>query len=317
MAIAIDDQAELYNQSREIAFQAKAQALELSLALKKLQQAQAQLIQTEKMSSLGQLVAGIAHEINNPINFISANVPYASQYTQDLLSLIQLYQQIYPQPPTVIQEQIEAIDFDFIIADLPKIFNSMKVGADRICTIVSSLRNFSRLNESGVKSVDLHEGIESTLMILQNQLKEKPEAKAIQIIKNYDCLPKVECYVSHINQVLMNIISNAVDALAEKRGRKLKSSGINQNSDIQENLPRITISTKVISSEQVAVVIADNGIGMTEQVRHKIFDPFFTTKSVGSGTGLGLSISYQIIVEKHQGKLDCTSMPGQGTEFLI
>ncbi len=316
LAIAID-QAELYNQSREVAFQARAQAQELSDALKKLQQAQAQLIQTEKMSSLGQMVAGIAHEINNPINFISGNVIYVSQYTQDLLSLIDLYQQNYPDPPTAIQEEIEAIELDFLIEDLPKILNSIKVGANRIAEIVLSLRNFSRLDESEVKFVDIHEGIESTLLILQNKLKHKPQEKAIQIIKDYDDLPKVECYVSQINQVFMNIISNAIDALAEKRSKNFNPTGINQNSDIFDNLPTITISTKVISSQEVAIIIADNGMGVTETVRNKIFDPFFTTKRIGSGTGLGLSISYQIIVEKHQGRLDCTSIVGQGTKFII
>jgi len=316
LAIAID-QAELYNQSREATFQARSQAQELSEALKKLQQAQAQLIQTEKMSSLGQMVAGIAHEINNPINFISGNIVHVSKYTQDLLSLIALYQENYLDPPTAIQEEIETIELDFLIEDLPKILNSIKVGANRIADIVISLRNFSRLDESEVKFVDIHEGIESTLLILQNKLKYKPQEKAIQIIKNYDYLPKVECYVSQINQVFMNIISNAIDALAEKRSQKFNPNGMNQNSDIPENLPTITISTKVISSQEVRIIISDNGMGMKETVRNKIFDPFFTTKPIGSGTGLGLSISYQIIVEKHQGKLDCISTVGQGTKFII
>ncbi|NEQ41590.1 MAG: GAF domain-containing protein, partial [Okeania sp. SIO3I5] len=316
LAIAID-QAELYNQSREVAFQAKAQAQKLSEALKKLQQAQAQLVQTEKMSSLGQMVAGIAHEINNPINFISGNIVHVSKYTQDLLSLIHLYQENYPAPPTVIQEEIEAIELDFLIEDLPKILNSIKVGSNRIADIVLSLRNFSRLDESEVKSVDIHEGIESTLLILQNKLRYKPQEKAIQIIKNYDYLPNVKCYVSQINQVFMNIISNAIDALAEKRSQKFNPSGMNQNSDIPESLPTIIINTKVISSQAVRIIISDNGMGMTETVRNKIFDPFFTTKPIGSGTGLGLSISYQIIVEKHQGRLDCTSTVGQGTKFII
>ncbi len=316
LAIAID-QAELYNQSREVAFQAREQAQELSNALKKLQQAQTQLIQTEKMSSLGQMVAGIAHEINNPINFISGNIVHASEYIQDLLNLIHLYQENYPHPPKVIQEKIETIELDFLTEDLPKILNSIKVGANRIADIVLSLRNFSRLDESEVKSVDIHEGIESTLLILQNKLKDKSQEKAIQIIKDYGDLPEVECYVSQINQVFMNIISNGIDALAEKRSKKINSTEINQNSDILDDLPTITISTKVLSSQEVRIIISDNGMGMTETVRQKIFDPFFTTKPIGSGTGLGLSISYQIIVEKHQGRLDCTSIVGEGTKFII
>ncbi|MGK7919174.1 MAG: PAS domain S-box protein, partial [Trichodesmium sp.] len=318
LAIAID-QAELYNESRERAFAARAQAQELSLALEQLKQAQTQLIQTEKMSSLGQMVAGIAHEINNPINFISANVIYLDKYTQDILNLIHIYQENYPQPPRFIQEEIESIEIDFLIEDLPKILNSIRVGANRIRDIVLSLRNFSRLDESEIKSVDIHEGIDSTLLILQSKFRDKPGKKAIQIIKNYQELPKVECFVSEINQVLMNIISNAIDALAEKRSKHNNYNHMQSknNSDTKENLPTITISTKVISSEQIGVIIADNGIGMTEKVRHKIFDPFFTTKPVGSGTGLGLSISYQIIVEKHQGKLNYTSIPGQGTKFII
>ncbi|MEB3340419.1 PAS domain S-box protein [Okeania sp.] len=316
LAIAID-QAELYHKSRETAFQAKARAMELSEALQKLQQAQTQLIQTEKMSSLGQMVAGIAHEINNPINFISGNITYLNQYTEDLLNLIHLYQENYPHPPTVIQEEIESIELEFLIEDLPKTLNSMKIGTKRIVDIVLSLRNFSRLDESEVKSVDIHEGIESTLLILQNKLKQKLKEKEIQVIKNYNCLPKVECYVSQINQVFMNIISNAIDALAEKRSKNFYPTETNQSSNISEDLPIITISTKVISSEQVRIIIADNGMGMTETVRKKIFDPFFTTKPIGTGTGLGLSISYQIIVEKHQGKLNCISTVGQGTKFII
>lgn len=289
---------------------AEAQATKLKQTLSELQQTQTQLIQTEKMSSLGQLVAGIAHEINNPVNFIYGNLEHAHEYTQDLLELLKLYRRLYPEPGLAIEEHIETIDLDFLVEDLPKLLSSMKVGADRIRQIVLSLRNFSRLDEAEMKAVDIHEGIDSTLLILQNRLKAKAENPAIEVVKQYGQLPLVECFVGQLNQVFMNLLSNAIDAL---------HSYDNQRSlmEIHRNPSKITITTEARGAGHVAICIADNGPGMTEAIRARLFDPFFTTKPVGKGTGLGLSISYQIIAEKHKGTLRCVSEPGLGAEFWI
>ena len=307
LAIALD-QAELYEQSRTAAIAAKAQAQRLEQALHDLRHTQTQLIQTEKMSSLGQLVAGIAHEINNPVNFIHGNLNHTQQYTQDLLHLLQLYHQHYPQPNTQIQTEAERIDLDFLIEDLPKMVASMQVGAQRIRQIVLTLRNFSRLDEAEMKPVDIHEGIESTLLILCNRLKLRLGHLEIQVTKEYGLLPKVECYAGQLNQVFMNILSNAIDALEQ---------AIAQQPEKMTRSPEIWIRTEILERDRVVIRIADNGPGMTEAVQRQLFDPFFTTKPVGEGTGLGLSISYQIVVEKHGGVLQCVSQPGEGTEFWI
>ena len=297
LAIAIE-QAALYSKSR-------ANAEELEQTLKELQRTQAQVVQSEKMSSLGQLVAGIAHEINNPVNFIHGNLTPANDYVNDLLELVTLYQQTYPDVTPAIADKIEAIDLEFLSSDLLKLLNSMRVGTERIREIVRSLRIFSRLDESEVKQVNLHEGIDSTLMILQHRLKEKRDRVAIEIIRDYDSLPLVECYAGQLNQVFMNIIGNAIDALEEV----LEKDANHQ--------PKITIRTEKVNSDWVAIAIADNGVGIPEAVLEKIFNPFFTTKAVGKGTGMGMSISYQIVTEKHGGKLNCFSTPGVGTEFII
>ncbi|HEY9875969.1 MAG TPA: ATP-binding protein, partial [Candidatus Obscuribacterales bacterium] len=259
------------------------------------------LIQSEKMSSIGQLVAGVAHEINNPINFIYGNLDHADYYTQDLLELVSLYQQYYPDPVPQIQERIKAIDLDFLIDDLPKMLSSMKMGAERISQIVLSLRNFSRVDEAEMKLVNIHDGLDSTLLILQNRLKPKAINRSIEIIKEYGNLPLVECYAGQLNQVFMNILTNAIDAFGEVPNRRAV----------------ITIRTEVSHSDSVTVRICDNGVGIIDEVKARLFDPFFTTKPVGKGTGLGLSISYQIVVEKHGGVIKCESTPGEGTEFWI
>jgi signal transduction histidine kinase len=274
---------------------------ELNQALERLKQTQVHLVQGEKMSALGQLVAGIAHEISNPVNFINGNLTHVKEYAQDLLEFVQLYRKHYPNPVTEIQERAEEIDLEFLAEDLLKMLSSMQMGSDRICHLVLSLRNFSRLEEADFKPADIHTGIDSTLIILQHRLKAKPDFPAIQVIKDYAQLPDVECYLSQLNQVFMNILSNAIDALEE--------------SDIAS--PTITIRTSVIDTDWVAIAIADNGVGIPEDLRSQLFNPFFTTKPVGKGTGLGLSISYQIVTEKHGGKIECYSNLGQGTEFIV
>lgn len=309
----VDRTAELTNTNQklqsEIADRQEAEA-KLKQALKELKKTQSQLIQTEKMSSLGQLVAGVAHEINNPVNFIYGNLTHADEYIQNLLELINLYRQGYSNTDPEVEDLIEDADLEFLIEDLPQLVSSMKVGANRIREIVLTLRNFSRLDEAEMKPVNIHEGIDSTLLILQNQLKNKPDQPGIHIIKQYGNLPPVECYAGQLNQVFMNILSNAIDALHQYNKERL-GEGLNYNPGT------ITIQTQTIDSDWVAICIKDNGSGMTQAVKEKLFDPFFTTKPVGQGTGLGLSISYQIIVDQHGGSLKCLSEPGQGAEFWI
>ncbi|MER3494236.1 MAG: hypothetical protein C4323_19295 [Mastigocladus sp. ERB_26_2] len=290
----------------EIADRKQAEA-ELQQALNDLQKTQTQLIQTEKMSSLGQLVAGIAHEINNPVNFIHGNIKYVQEYTQELINFVKLYQKYYPDSIPDIQVKAEEIDLAFLLADLPKILDSMTIGTERIRQIVLSLRNFSRMDEAEYKAVDIHEGIDSTLLILQHRLKAKPEHPEIEVTKAYGNLLLVQCYPGQLNQVFMNILVNAIDALEEDYRRH----------DTKDYPSQITIRTSLVGSLWVKIAIADNGPGIPEQIQHRIFDPFFTTKPVGKGTGMGMSISYQIITEKHRGKLECFSTPNQGTEFVI
>ncbi|WP_242072216.1 PAS domain S-box protein [Nostoc sp. FACHB-110] len=286
--------------------QAEAQlsnkAKELEQALKELQYTQLQLIQSEKMSSLGQLVAGVAHEINNPVNFIFGNLKHAYQYAQNLLKILKLYQYHYPEAALEIKAAAEDIDLEFLVEDLPKLYSSMTLGASRIREIVTSLRTFSRLDESDLKFTDIHEGIESTLMLLEHRLTSKTNRPNILVIKEYCNLPLVECYAGQLNQVFMNILLNAIDAIEE---------------NYQQQTPTIYIRTEMPNPKQVKISIIDNGFGMSDKVKQKIFDPFYTNKPVGKGTGMGLSISYQIITNRHRGSLECISSLGQGAEFII
>jgi two-component system, NtrC family, sensor kinase len=313
-----NEQLEIRVQQRTIALTQEKEKLEQTL--NQLQKAQLQLIQSEKMSSLGQLVAGVAHEINNPVNFIYGNLTPAREYTEDLLHLLQCYQHHYPNPNPQLKAEIEAVEINFIMEDLPKLLSSMNVGANRIMEIVLSLRSFSRLDEAEFKEVDIHAGIDSTLMILHSRLKVKSDCPEIRVIKEYGQLPLVECYAGQLNQVFMNIIANAIDALEELvvRGQCLVvDSQATDNGQLTTSYPTIYIRTELTENEQVLIRIADNGLGISEEISQRLFDPFFTTKTIGKGTGLGLSISYQIVVEKHQGKIEFSSQVGKGTEFII
>ena len=296
----------------ELEERVEARTAELKHTLKELGRTQVQMIQSEKMSSLGQLVAGVAHEINNPVNFIYGNLAHVETYTQDLLNFVHLYQQHYPNPIAEIQTEAAAIDLEFLQEDLPKMLASMQVGTDRIRQIVLSLRTFSRMDEAETKSVNIHEGIDSTLLILQHRLKARPERAAIEVIKDYGTLPLVECCAGQLNQVFMNILTNAIDALEEVVGSGQRV--VNKQDSLSST---ITIRTAYVDTHWVEIAIADNGSGIPQDIQQRIFDPFFTTKPVGKGTGMGMSISYQIVTEKHDGKLKCLSTYGGGTEFVI
>ena len=302
-------QAKLSQQSRLLG-QTREEADQLAQALADLRSAQLQIVHTEKMASLGQMVAGIAHEINNPINFIHGNLQHAGQYIQELFDCVALYRRCYPDPAKEVQQYWDETDLDFTLEDFPKMFSSMKMGTERIRDIVTSLRNFSRLDESDLKQVNIQEGIDSTLMILQHRLKPSPDSPTILVSQDYDQLPLVECYPGQLNQVFMNLLSNAIDALEEYQTRQGKSE------DAERPL-EIKISTALIGEDHICIRIADSGSGIDEAALAKVFDPFFTTKRIGKGTGLGLSISYQIITEKHHGKIYCQSALDEGTEFVV
>ncbi|MBH8574070.1 response regulator [Nostocaceae cyanobacterium CENA369] len=302
--------SELAQQLEQKNAQLEEKVAEVSFAYDELKQMQIKLIQNEKLSSLGEMVAGIVHEINNPVNFIYGNLIHANEYTQEVLTLLHLYQEEYPNPTPRIQEQQELADLDFIEHDLLKLLNSMNFGARRIREIIKSMRIFSRVDDAKMIEVDIHECIDSTLTILNYRLKAQPEHPAIQVVKQYSLLPPVECYGGQINQVFMNIVANAIDALDEYNQQR-------SFAEIEKEPSRIEIYTQTIGDDWVTIHIADNGPGICEQVKAKLFEPFFTTKPSGKGTGLGLSISHQIIVEKHGGSLCCESTPGEGTEFVI
>ena len=303
------NQAALQESKEDLEVRVEKRTEELTQALGDLKRTQLQLVQTEKMSSLGQMVAGIAHEINNPVNFIYGNISHVEEYSHSILHLLDLYLESYPTPTAEILDALEEAEVDYLREDLPKTLDSMKLGATRIREIVRSLRTFSRLDESAMKEVDIHESIDSTLMIIENRLKAKANHPAIAVVKDYGQLPRVECYAGQLNQVFMNLLTNAIDALEEKAQSLSPAETIDRPS-------QITIQTQLLD-QNLEITIADNAQGMPPEVIHKIFDPFYTTKEVGKGTGLGLAISYQIVVERHQGKLECHSQLGQGTQFVL
>ncbi|NJL89359.1 MAG: response regulator [Coleofasciculaceae cyanobacterium SM2_1_6] len=302
--------------------QAQLQAQQLAKALEELQKAQSQMIQSEKMSSLGQLVAGIAHEINNPVSFIHGNLLYLEQYVADLLRMLNLYEIRHFSDDSEIKTLKREIDLEFLLEDLPTMMKSMKNGTNRIRDIILSLRNFSRMDQSEFKVVDIHEGLESTLLILQHRLDPNANNAGIRVTKDYGHLPLVECSPGQINQVFMNILLNAIDAIESSYTSPINVSSEPTNVDTllkpQEVISKeITIRTSQIADDWVQVVITDNGLGMTEDVKQYIFNPFFTTKAIGKGMGMGLSISYQIITDQHNGRLECLSQPNRGTQFII
>lgn len=302
-AIALEN-AQLYAREQDKSHQ-------LQQSLHKLQQTQAQLIQTEKISSLGQLVAGVAHEVNNPVGFISGNLNYAQSYVDELIYLLRLYRKHLPTPPAEIAKTIEEIDLDYLIEDLPKLLSSMKLGTDRIKEVMQSLRIYSRADGKQKTAADIHEGLETTLMILQHRLKANSDRSAIQVVKQYGDLPLIDCYIGQLNQVFTNLLANAIDALEESNAGK-------SYAELMQSPNIITLKTmRCPEAEPAAIVcIVDNGSGIPKETQQRMFDPFFTTETSEKGTGLGLSISYQIVVEQHGGSLTCVSKLGR-TEFII
>lgn len=304
-------QQQVQQQNTELAAKVNHRTQELQTAIETLKSTQLQLVQTEKMSSLGQLVAGIAHEINNPVNFIHGNLAHAESYMQQMLDAIAIYRPFAQSAgANDALEMIDEDELDFTQEDFPKLLNSMKTGTARIRDIVSGLRTFSRIDESPCKEIDLHESIDSTLIILRSRLKGKGEYPEVEVVQNYGDLMEIECYSGELNQVFMNILGNAIDAIKERYQNQLANQ-------IQPPAGRIEITTQLDDPQTVRITIADNGLGMSEATCNKIFEPFFTTKAVGKGTGLGLALAYAIITEKHQGQLICASELGHGTRFDI
>lgn len=300
-------QIQLYQQACSTAAIAQAQAQQLEQTLEELQKTQSHLFHAEKMASLGQMMASLAHEINNPVNSIFHNLAHVENYSKDLLKLTQLYQNLYCQADPRIQECTDAIDLEFLRTDFLTVISSLKIGSERLFQIVRSLRNFSRKDGDEMVYVNLEEGLEGTLLILKNRLQNQPHRPPIQVIRDYGKLPQVQCYPGQMNQVFMNLISNAIDAIDEIKEWKPESD---------KPIPLITIKT-LLNQDAVTIIIADNGKGINLTNKNQIFEQFFTTKEVGKGTGLGLYISREIVADRHCGEIWCESTIGKGTEFWI
>ncbi|MEG4507115.1 response regulator [Microcoleus sp. F6_B4] len=305
-------EAALHQLAQELEKRVEERTAELSQALDNLKKAQVQIVQSEKMACLGQLVAGVAHEINNPVSFISNNIPIAKEYIADLIGMARLYQHKVTSI-SEFEDKSQEIELDFIVEDLPKIIDSMAVGTERLYNLSMSLRNFSRLDTSALTPVNIHDGLDSTLLILGHRLKGKGTRPAIKVIKEYGQLPLVECYPGQINQVFMNVLANAIDALEEST----ISCPLCREKQQSNDNPQIRICTEMLQGDRVVIRIADNGLGITPEIMQHLFTPMFTTKSVGKGTGLGLSISREIVQAKHGGTLTCISSPKWGVEFVI
>jgi two-component system NtrC family sensor kinase len=324
IAIAIN-QFQLWEKVQSAQAQARETSQQLQITQEELQYTQNQLLETEKMANIGRLVADIANEIYNPVNFINSNLQPVSQYAEDLIKLIELYQHHYPKPTSIVAAYLKNFNLDFVKTDFLQLLWSIKAGSERTKEIVFAWQNFLGLDENQITKVNVHAGIDSVLMILQPRLKENPDRSGIEVIKNFGELPLIECYSGDLNQVFMNILNNAIDALEERIKQDysflpkiwIRTKTLRNHLSLAHRHEPKDISQQIAKNQRIVINIADNGKGILPHIQRRIFEPFFTTKPSGKGQGLGLSISRQIIVDKHQGKLKCNSQLGQGTEFVI